>query len=166
MFQLVKREILDKQLSEDPISWAMLWSYDGSTSENTVVILPRKMFQKELLSGSEKGRIWMSSGGGKSGGGGWVERQRRWDMEGIQTNPGCLFVTSPSPTSPFCAPIPLYFCKQHCSGRKISGARTYAFVSISDPDCRYSENISWITVFHHVFFLTPLTSYFSIVLWG
>lgn len=117
--------------------------------------------RKNYCLGQRGGGFECHRGGGKNGGGGWVERQRRWDMDSTQTNPGCLFVPSPIPTSPFCAPIPL-FCKQHCSGSKIAEARTYAFVSISDPDWRYSENINWMTVFHHVlFFLTPLTSCFS-----
>lgn len=35
-----------------------------------------------------------------------MERQRRWDMGSTLTNPGCLFVPSPSSTSPFCATVP------------------------------------------------------------
>lgn len=73
---------------------------------------------------------WRRSLGGKTGDGTWIVLRQ---IQGI-----CLS-QAPALLPPFVPPYH-FFCKQHCSGRKISDARTYAFVSISDPDCRYSEN--------------------------
>lgn len=148
MFQLVKPEILDKQFSEDPISWAMLWSHDDATRENTVVILPREMFQKGLLSGRERGGFECYGEGGKSRGGGWVERWRRWAWI-AHTNPGCL-QQDPDQLPPLMPPHHFYKSNTAVARKKIyQMLEPIPVSSISGPAWslehkRYSENIKCV----------------------
>lgn len=80
MLQLVKSEILDKQLLRDPISWAMLWSHDNSASENTLLSFQGRCSRKNFCLGHGGEDLGMVEGvgeGGKRGVG--CKNKRRWD---------------------------------------------------------------------------------------